>query len=280
MENYVPKRHAGRRWVLVGAVAVMAVGCALFALKSSDANTEPPAESPVRKTIACPKNAPEKSACMAKAPAEKPKAPSGKDAERPTGGEANNEAERKVDEATKKEDNPFPRYLEMFKNDPEALAREYAKELEADRAEQVKMRKWVVDELHLNAEQAEFVESVMDGLMEAVLQHNQDEVDLIASGQLNEDSAADGGIWNGNRLAMQKHVLARNELVLKAAEEMYEHLAVEDVPDAKKQNVLFQSAYQTSFAFETLAPYLGVYDKVYKNMGVGKGLFSWCRRPH
>ena len=45
-----------------------------------------------------------------------------------------------------------------------------------------------------------------------------------------------------------------------------------------EQNVLIDAAYKTSFAYECLEPNLAVYDKIYKNMGVGKGIFSWCTR--
>ncbi len=34
----------------------------------------------------------------------------------------------------------------------------------------------------------------------------------------------------------------------------------------------------TAFSYECLEPNLAVYDKVYKNMGLGNGIFSWCRR--
>ena len=34
----------------------------------------------------------------------------------------------------------------------------------------------------------------------------------------------------------------------------------------------------TSFSYECLEPNLQIYDKIYKNMGVGDGIFSWCRR--
>ena len=44
-------------------------------------------------------------------------------------------------ETQKKDDNPFTRYLDMFRNDPEALAAEFIKEAEADNAKQRKMRR-------------------------------------------------------------------------------------------------------------------------------------------
>ena len=34
-----------------------------------------------------------------------------------------------------------------------------------------------------------------------------------------------------------------------------------------------------ALAAECFEPFLQVYDKVYKNMGFGNGIFSWCRRP-
>ena len=36
---------------------------------------------------------------------------------------------------------------------------------------------------------------------------------------------------------------------------------------------------KVSFSFECYEPNLAVYDKLYKNMGFGKGIFSWCVRP-
>ena len=38
------------------------------------------------------------------------------------------------------------------------------------------------------------------------------------------------------------------------------------------------AAQKTAFAYECLEPSLAVYDKVYKNMGVGDGIFSWWSR--
>jgi len=45
--------------------------------------------------------------------------------------------------------------------------------------------------------------------------------------------------------------------------------------DANKQEFLFWAARQTSFSYECLEPNLQVYDKVYKNFGVGNGIFGW-----
>ena len=32
------------------------------------------------------------------------------------------------------------------------------------------------------------------------------------------------------------------------------------------------------FSYECFEPYLAVYDMVYKNMGFGNGIFSWCKQ--
>lgn len=77
---------------------------------------------------------------------------------------------------------------------------------------------------------------------------------------------------------MKKLVAAREKMVLEAAEELYGQLNLEGVPESVKQRVLERAAYITSFSFECLEPNLAVYDKVYKNMGVGEGIFSWCKR--
>ena len=75
-------------------------------------------------------------------------------------------------------------------------------------------------------------------------------------------------------------VAAREAAVRETAEKLYEQLVLDGVSDVVEQNVLIDAAYRTSFSYECLEPNLAVYDKVYKNMGVGKGIFSWCGRPH
>jgi hypothetical protein len=176
------------------------------------------------------------------------------------------------------DDNPFPRYLDMFKNDPAALVVEYEKEAEADRANQRKMRDWAIGELKLNDEQVAVFEKAMDGLRDAVKQLTQEGVDLILNGQLNEETAADGAIWSSNILLSKKSVAARNKMVQDTAEELYELLNLEGVSDSVKQRVLERASYITSFSYECAEPNLQVYDKVYKNMGFGDGIFSWCKR--
>ena len=177
-----------------------------------------------------------------------------------------------------KPDNPFPRYLDMFKNNPAALAAEFLKEAEADRVKQRKMRNNAIARLKLNAEQTAFFEKALDNLKSAVMQQEQEKVDLITSGQLNEDTAADGRIWSSNRLLMDQCVAARDKLVRDAAVEIYNRLDINGVPDSEIQSVIQWTTLNTSFSYECLEPYLTVYDKVYKNMGVGKGIFSWCTR--
>ncbi len=181
-------------------------------------------------------------------------------------------------EQQKKDDNPFPRYLDMFKNNPEALAAEFLKEAETSSARLRKMREDAIAKLKLNAEQAAVFEKALDDLRDEITRQNEEWVGLITSGQLNDDTAADGRIWDSNPLLCQRCVAAREMAVRETAEKLYEQLALDGVSDAVKQNVLIDATYKTSFAYECLEPNLDVYDKVYKNMGVGKGIFSWCRR--
>ena len=60
--------------------------------------------------------------------------------------------------------------------------------------------------------------------------------------------------------------------------ELYNQLDVDGVPDAEKQRIIKKVTYNTSFSFDCYEPMLQVYDKVYKNMGFGNGIFSWCTR--
>ena len=131
----------------------------------------------------------------------------------------------------------------------------------------------------MNAEQAAFLEKSLDDIKGIVLQQNQEEVDLIKSGQLNEEDAADGSIWTSNRLFMDQCVAARKKAVLDAAVELYNHLDINGVSDSERQSVIQWVTMKTSFSHDCFEPFLQVYDKVYKNMGFGKGIFSWCIRP-
>ena len=187
-------------------------------------------------------------------------------------------AEGENAEKKEKDDNPFPRYLDMFRNDPAALAAEFEKEAEANRAEERKLRDWAIDKLKLNAEQAAFLEKALDDIKGVVLQQHQEEVGLIKSGQLNEEEAEDGSIWTSNRLFMDQCVAARKKVVLDAAVELYNHLDSNGVPDSERQRVIHWVTMQTSFHNDCYEPFLQVYDKVYKNMGFGNGIFSWCTR--
>ena len=182
--------------------------------------------------------------------------------------------------AKKKNDNPFPRYLEMFKNDPEALAAEFLKEAEKDREFQAQRRQEAIDKLNLNAEQAAVFEKALDELRDEITHQEEGYVNLIKNGQLNEELASEGCIWDSNELVAQEMVAARETAVRQTAEKLYEQLELDGVSDDIKQKTLFWSAYITSFSYECLEPDLDVYDKVYKNMGVGDGIFSWCVRPH
>ena len=175
-----------------------------------------------------------------------------------------------------KDDNPFPRYLDMFKNNPEALVAEFQKESEADRASLAGLRKGIIDELKLNAEQAVVFEKALDDLRDEVTRINEEYVGLIESGQLNDED--DGSILTSNRLLGQRFVADREKAMRETSEELYEQLELDGVSDAEKQRLLFIAAQRTTFTYECLEPYLAVYDKIYKNLGIGDGIFSWCSR--
>ena len=172
-------------------------------------------------------------------------------------------------------DNPFPRYLDMFKNNPEALAAEFLKEAEKDRAYQRELRDGIIGELKLNEEQAAVFEKALDNLRDEIRQRYWERVDLITSGQLNDETAADGCIWDSNRILQYKTAGDVQALICNTAEKLYEQLELDGVSDANKQEFLFWAARQTSFSYECLEPNLQVYDKVYKNFGVGNGIFGW-----
>ena len=147
-------------------------------------------------------------------------------------------AEDKDAEKKAKDDNPFPRYLDMFRNDPAALVAEFEKEAEVDRAKQRDMRDQAIAKLKLSAEQAAFFEKVLDDIRNAVFQLEQENVDLVTSGQLNMDTAADGRLWNSNTLLMDQFVAAREKIVQDAAVELYNKLDVDGISDAEKQKSL------------------------------------------
>lgn len=172
-------------------------------------------------------------------------------------------------------DNPFPRYLDMFRNNPAALVAEFEKEAEADRAKQRKMRDWTIDKLKLNTEQSALFEEALNDLRDEITQQNREWAELVMSGQLNDETAADGSIWSSNPLLGQRKIAARETAVRETAEMLYERLVLDGVSDAEEQRLLFNAVYQTSFSYECSEPNLAIYDKVYKNMGFGNGIFSW-----
>ena len=176
------------------------------------------------------------------------------------------------------DDNPFPRYLDMFKNDPAGLAAEFQKEAEADRSKQQKMREQAIAMLELNAEQATFFEKVLDDIRNAVFLLEQENVGLITSGQLNMDTAAEGRLWNSNTLLADQTLAAREKIVQDAAVELYNQLDIDSIPDARKQAIIKRVAYITSFSLDCYEPVLQVYDKVYRCMSIGNGIFSWGKR--
>lgn len=272
------KKNRNRMIVCIGLLAAVVAAGVWLVGGNPDAENESVDKVPVRKKAASPKVDSTKSRKDAETTSADAKLSPEKPVEKPKAAEPKKSDESQAGEKTTEADNPFPRYLEMFRNNPEALVQEYAKEAEADRVRQMEMRKKAIEELHLNAEQSVIFERALDDLRKAVVQQNKEEVALIQSGQLNEDSAADGCIWNSNLIAVKRHIAARESLVQEVSEGLYEQLVVEGVSDADKQKILSRCTYMTSFDFETLEPYLDVYDKVYKNMGVGDGVFSWCQR--
>jgi len=186
--------------------------------------------------------------------------------------------EEQAEQSQEKKDDPFSRYIDMFKNDPEALVAEFLKEAEQDRAFRTKRRQEAIAKLNLNAEQAAVFDRALDELRDEITCQNEEIVDLIKSGQVNE--GAEGRIWESNTLLAKKMSAAREAAIIQTAEKLYEQLELDGVSDTDKQTVLYWSANIVSFSYECLEPNLDVYDKVYKNMGVGEGLFSWCKRPH
>ena len=270
----------------VALIALAAIGIAALVLRGRGTATVPADETPVANKTA--KKIPTVKSTSVSARAKQAEAMPVKAAKPPrpdgtgtaVGENAGETPKAEGEDAGKKakDDNPFPRYLDMFRNDPAALAAEFEKEAEADRVNQRKMRDWAIDKLKLNAVQATLFEKALDGIKSAVRQLTQDDVDLITSGQLNMDTAADGSLWNSNSLVMDQFVAARKKIVRDAAVELYNQLDIDSVSDAEKQRIIQSATLRTSFSYECLEPNLVVYDKVYKNMGVGNGIFSWCKR--
>ena len=210
-------------------------------------------------------------------PHQKSEAPSEKCRE-PEAAKPEEKPEQAAQPELQKDDNPFPRYLDMFKNNPEALMAEFQKEAEANRTRQAKMREDAIAKLNLNAGQAAVFEKALDDLVAAVTQLQQEQVDLVLSGRLNMDTASDGSLWSSNPLWSKRINAAREGAVQETAERLYEQLEFSGISDADAQNIIYRAAYNTSFSYECLEPSLQIYDKVYKNMGVGNGIFSWCSR--
>lgn len=262
-------------------VVVAAIGVAALVLRDGSTAEVLANETSVEKKVV--KNAPvKKTSAPARAkPAEaspvkeaKPKSAHQVAGEKAIEKSADADAEKKAEV-----DNPFPRYLDMFKNNPEALAAEFEKEAEVDRAAQRKMRDDAIAMLKLNADQAAIFEKALDDIRNAVLQQEQEKADLITSGQLNMETAADGSLWSSNELLMDQFIEARQKVVRDAAVELYNQLEVDGVSDAEKQKIIRWATYRTSFSYDCCEPLLQVYDKIYKNMGFGNGIFSWCVRP-
>ena len=259
---------------IIAAVAAVAIGIAWFAMRERDTTTVPVVETPVRKKIA--------KAVPAKAKARRTAAAKSKAKVDKTGQTVTDKQEKQLEPTQeeqaaqeKKNDNPFPRYLDMFKNNPEALAAEFQKEAEADNARQRKLREGIIAEWKLNQEQAAMFEKALDDLKAEVTRQNEEYAGLIKSGELNYED--DGSIFTSNRLLGQRFVAAREAAMRETSEKLYGQLELDGVSDAEKQRWLFIATQRAVFSYECFEPYLAVYDKVYKNMGFGNGIFSWCK---
>ena len=165
---------------VIALISIVAIGVAVLALRGrSTAAVPADGTSAVKKVVK--KKPIEKSSVPARA--KKTEASSVKAAKpepvRPEGGgtvAGGNDVETPKAEGIEagkkaKDDNPFPRYLDMFRNDPAALAAEFEKEAEADRANQRKMRDKAIAKLKLNGEQAAVFEKALDDLKKAIFQH-------------------------------------------------------------------------------------------------------------
>ena len=148
-------------------IAIAAIGVAVFALRGrSTAAVSADGISAVKKVVkkkpskktSVPARAKKAEASPVKAAKPEPMRPEsggtvagGNDGETPKaeGVEAGKKA---------KDDNPFPRYLDMFRNDPAALAAEFEKEAEADRTYQRELRDSAIDKLKLTEKQSELFE--------------------------------------------------------------------------------------------------------------------------
>lgn len=273
-------RKVSRFGTILAAVVAAAIGLAWFAIREREMATEPVAEKTVRRKL--PKTVPAKIKQPVAAPTAKvnPKPPAEEKREPDKQETRLEEKTVQVEQAAqeKKDGNPFPRYLDMFKNNPEALAAEFQKEAEADRASLAKVREHAIAQLKLNPEQVAMFEKALGDLRDEVTRINEEWVGLIRSGQLNDED--DGSIFTSNRLLGQRFVAAREKAMRETAEKLYEQLALDGVSDAEKQRWLYIAASRTASSYECLEPCLTVYDKLYKNYGIGDSIFSWCRRPH
>ena len=95
---------------------------------------------------------------------------------------------------------------------------------------------------------------------------------------MNEDTAADGRFWDSNPLLCERVISDREAAVRETAEKLYEQLVTDGISDAAFQRVIDNATQKTAFSYECLEPSLQIYDKIYKNMGVGDGIFSWWSR--
>lgn len=274
---------------IIAAAIAAAIGIAWFAMRERDTATAPADETPVRKKIAkaVPAKAKARRTAAAKSKAKVDKTGQtfiiNQDEGDKAGQTVTVKQEKQLEPAQeeqaaqeKKNDNPFPRYLDMFKNNPEALAAEFLKEAEADNARQRKLREGIIAEWKLNQEQAAMFEKALDDLKAEITRQNEEYAGLVKSGELNYED--DGSIFTSNRLLGQRFVAAREAAMRETSEKLYGQLELDGVSDAEKQRWLFIATQRAVFSYECFEPYLAVYDKVYKNMGFGNGIFSWCKQ--
>ena len=270
---------------IIVAVVAAAIGTVWFAMRERDTTTVPVVETPVRRKIA--KDVPAKAGRTVDDLVAKTKAMPSSAAKCDKTGQVGQtfivKQEEQLEPAQeeqaspeKKNDNPFPRYLDMFKNNPEALAAEFQKEAEADNARQRKLRAGIIAEWKLNQEQAAMFEKALDDLKAEITRQNEEYAGLVKSGELNYED--DGSIFTSNRLLGQRFVAAREAAMRETSEKLYGQLELDGVSDAEKQRWLFIATQRAVFSYECFEPYLAVYDKVYKNMGFGNGIFSWCKQ--
>ena len=135
-------------------VAVVAIGIAVLVLRTRNTAAVPADETVVEKKVVKKRPVKKKSVKTTSVPASARSAGvSAAKAEKPKSVRAEGTGTVKVENAVEppkadgadaekkaKDDNPFPRYLDMFRNDPAALAAEFEKEAGKERVSLAKVR--------------------------------------------------------------------------------------------------------------------------------------------